>query len=246
MFLGEELTDLEEDEEDADGSVGEASSIMDPLTCVQKSDVVECGGDYGKVVRGRGEEDGSEQVWRLRMLHPGLQDGSDQWCQPTAQQDCTSLLSDLKCQRLDQIHEETPTDNDHHSSLSPHLATKMSPPSAIPAHNTLNQATPASPPRSLPAKTQALPSSAGAVKTTDMLTLGSPQEWSEEPSPPLTPSLFHGIPPTIHFPLIHEKCKSHCKSVYRKHSLCQLYPPMYNSLLIKNTCIEVTAAWIFG
>ena len=29
----------------------------------------------------------------------------------------------------------------------------------------------------------------------------------DQATPPLTPSLFHGRPPTIHFPLANEKCK---------------------------------------
>ena len=35
---------------------------------------------------------------------------------------------------------------------------------------------------------------------------GTPQA-SDQPSPPLTPSLFTGLPPTIHFPLPHENCE---------------------------------------
>lgn len=36
---------------------------------------------------------------------------------------------------------------------------------------------------------------------------GGTQQVSDQPSPPLTPSLFTGLPPTIHFPLPHENCE---------------------------------------
>lgn len=51
-------------------------------------------------------------------------------------------------------------------------------------------------------KTEAISAAAPTLLTSLDIPRGS-----EAPSPPLTPSLFPGIPPTIHFPLPNEPCK---------------------------------------
>ena len=227
-FFEEELTDLEEDDEGLyTGSTSEEEGSLDPITCVQRTESREAGGvddgsersETGSGVRpgarrlcasvySRGEL--HDQTWRLKLVDSGR--GKDSTaavaaggclgerrpsscetekdysypasCQPSAQLVC-SPRSDT--QRLEPKSALTQS--------KPLTTSSLEQPTA---HPSLAAVTP-------PLRTQGL--STKATHCTSAREASDSPRGGDQPSPPLSPSLFPGVPPAIHFPLHDEKCK---------------------------------------
>ncbi len=209
----EELTDMENEEGGGDdlSSEGEGSSIQDPFTCVQRTEVghlvvhvpagkteelvidegLVCGNwdGGGGGGGGRGRED-DEQVWRLKL--------PDRWKHG---QDVA--VSNSLADSNDMTAEEQRTLDSGRKDASSSLTHPCLPPP-------------------LPLSILPLPSSPTSAFPVEMQTHGQSTAYSHtsaspsasSPSPALTPSLFSGVPPTIHFPLPYENCKQsscvHC------------------------------------
>ena len=209
-FFEEELTDLEEDSEELCGdSSGEEVSGLEPLTCLQKMENnlgarerLGSGSDVRRLQSVSGarrlcadvDSSGELQNWRLKLLDSGRAKGSsavatasgnlDDKNEFRRERECTTVCSpsargpEDETQTLEQLK-------------SRETSTTSSPEQSATCPSVTTAA--------FPLKTQGL--STIATPCTHGLRDG------EQPSPPLSPSLFPGVPPAIHFPLHDEKCR---------------------------------------
>ena len=203
VLFEEDLTDLEDNGDDilCDVEPTERIGIQGPLTCVQKSAAESTLPD---IVRECTSSD-IKDCWRFRMLDfVGNKTTRTPTCFDEEIKEKNSKDSNWDMQKTIKLSSGT------ENLLPPTVAVSLSD-SAVGRTSTplevmsLSQDSSTAPSLLLPHDATSPVKSVG--HSTEVMESGGTPRGSDQPSPPLTPSLFSGFPPTIHFPLPHENCE---------------------------------------
>ena len=203
VLFEEDLTDLEDNGDDilCDVEPTERIGIQGPLTCVQKSAAESTLPD---IVRECTSSD-IKDCWRFRMLDfVGNKTTHTPTCFDEEIKEKNSKDSNWDMQKTIKLSSGT------ENLLPPTVAVSLSD-SAVGRTFTplevmsLSQDSSTAPSLLLPHDATSPVKSVG--HSTEVMESGGTPRGSDQPSPPLTPSLFSGFPPTIHFPLPHENCE---------------------------------------
>lgn len=256
-FFEEELTDFEDngDEQLCDDMLMEGDGTKDPLTCVQKSAaksvLLDSSRECTTCV--------TDGCWRFKMLDPlnsttthmHTEDVEQRMHSIKVSDGCSEdlLRTSKNSHRMDEpllptvVISASDTAVGRSSVAIPHLRSLLQDNISSTAHTSST----ASIVPSLPLTQNKTPTVNTISQSTEEVhpECGGAQQASDQPSSPLTPSLFTGLPPTIHFPLPHENCEFFHQYLppHTLYSICRCMHIVHESVCISPEPRVLQTSW---